>query len=85
MLHPLLNVLQSLMTVLYPIQKILFLMLVYHPLNKAHGYDDISIKLLKICDSSIVKPPYTMEGYEPPPRKLYTYIKKWCYASGVYK
>ena len=24
--------------------------------NKAHGYDDISIKLLKICNSSIVKP-----------------------------
>ena len=24
--------------------------------NKAHGYDDISIRLLKICDSSIVKP-----------------------------
>ena len=24
--------------------------------NKAHDYDDISIKLLKICDSSIVKP-----------------------------
>ena len=24
--------------------------------NKAHGYDDISIKLSKICDSSIVKP-----------------------------
>ena len=23
--------------------------------NKAHGYDDISIRLLKICDSSIVK------------------------------
>ena len=25
-------------------------------INKAHGYDDISIRLLKICDSSIVKP-----------------------------
>ena len=25
-------------------------------INKAHGYDDISIKLLKICDSSIVRP-----------------------------
>ena len=24
--------------------------------NKAHGYDDISIRLLKICDSSIAKP-----------------------------
>ena len=24
--------------------------------NKAHGYDDISIRLLKICDSSIPKP-----------------------------
>ena len=24
--------------------------------NKAHGYDDISTRLLKICDSSIVKP-----------------------------
>ena len=24
--------------------------------NKAHGYDDISIRLLKICDSSIVQP-----------------------------
>ena len=24
--------------------------------NKAHGYDDISIRLLKICDSSIVRP-----------------------------
>ena len=24
--------------------------------NKVHGYDDISIRLLKICDSSIVKP-----------------------------
>ena len=24
--------------------------------NKAHGYDDISIRLLKICDSSIGKP-----------------------------
>ena len=24
--------------------------------NKAHGYDDISIRLLKICDYSIVKP-----------------------------
>ena len=24
--------------------------------NKAHGYDDISIRLLKICDSAIVKP-----------------------------
>ena len=26
------------------------------PLNKAHRYDDISIKLLKTCDSSIVRP-----------------------------
>ena len=25
-------------------------------INKAHGYDDISITLLKICDSSILKP-----------------------------
>ena len=25
-------------------------------INKAHGYDDISTRLLKICDSSIVKP-----------------------------
>ena len=25
-------------------------------INKAHGYDDISIKLLKICNSSIVRP-----------------------------
>ena len=25
-------------------------------INKAHGYDDISIRLLKICDSSIVNP-----------------------------
>ena len=25
-------------------------------INKAHGYDDISIRLVKICDSSIVKP-----------------------------
>ena len=25
-------------------------------INKAHGYDDISIRLLKMCDSSIVKP-----------------------------
>ena len=25
-------------------------------INKAHGYDDISIRLLKICDSSIVRP-----------------------------
>ena len=25
-------------------------------INKAHGYDDISIILLKICDSSIVRP-----------------------------
>ena len=25
--------------------------------NKAHGYDDISIRLLKICDSSIERPP----------------------------
>ena len=25
-------------------------------INKAHGYDDLSIRLLKICDSSIVKP-----------------------------
>ena len=24
--------------------------------NKAHGYDDISIRLLKVCDCSIVKP-----------------------------
>ena len=24
--------------------------------NRAHGYDDISIRLLEICDSSIVKP-----------------------------
>ena len=24
---------------------------------KAHGYDDVSIKKLKICDSDIVKPP----------------------------
>ena len=24
--------------------------------NKAHGYDDISIRLLKICNSSIVRP-----------------------------
>ena len=24
--------------------------------NKVHGYDDISIRLLKICDSSIAKP-----------------------------
>ena len=24
--------------------------------NKVHGYDDISIRLLKICNSSIVKP-----------------------------
>ena len=23
---------------------------------KAHGYDDISIRMLKICDSAIVKP-----------------------------
>ena len=25
-------------------------------INKAHGYDDLSIRLLKICDTSIVKP-----------------------------
>ena len=25
-------------------------------INKAHGYDDISIRLLKMCGSSIVKP-----------------------------
>ena len=25
-------------------------------INKAHGFDDLSIRLLKICDSSIVKP-----------------------------
>ena len=25
-------------------------------INKANGYDDLSIRLLKICDSSIVKP-----------------------------
>ena len=24
--------------------------------NKAHGYDDISISLLKLCDTSIVRP-----------------------------
>ena len=24
--------------------------------NKAHGYDDISIRMLKICDDSIVSP-----------------------------
>ena len=31
---------------------------VLHSLNisKAHGFDDLSIRLLKICDSSIVKP-----------------------------
>ena len=60
------------MIVLYPIHQILFLMLVYHsfnsktriflrlyaPLNynKAHSYDDIFIRLLKICDFSIVRP-----------------------------
>ena len=27
-----------------------------HNYNKAHGYDDISIRLLEICDSSFVKP-----------------------------
>ena len=27
-------------------------------MNKTHRYDDISIRLLKICDSSIVRPPY---------------------------
>ena len=64
-----LNILQSLIIVLYPIHQILFLMLVHHLFNlktriflgslnyhKAHGYDDISIRLLKICDSSIVGP-----------------------------
>ena len=25
-------------------------------INKAHGFDDLSIRLLKICDSSIIKP-----------------------------
>ena len=25
--------------------------------NKAHGYDNISIRMLKICGSSIYKPP----------------------------
>ena len=25
-------------------------------INKAHGFDDLSVRLLKICDSSIVKP-----------------------------
>ena len=25
-------------------------------INKVHGYDDVSVKLLKICDSSIVRP-----------------------------
>ena len=64
------NVLQSLMIKLCLIQQILFL-IVYHLFNsktriflrlyapfynKAHGYDDISIGLLKICDSSVVKP-----------------------------
>ena len=53
-----------------PNTTILFL-IVYHPFNsktriflrlyapfynKVHGYDDISIGLLKICDSSVVKP-----------------------------
>ena len=27
-------------------------------MNKTHRYEDISIRLLKICDSSIVRPPY---------------------------
>ena len=26
-------------------------------INKTHGYDDISIRLLRICDSSVVRPP----------------------------
>ena len=25
-------------------------------INKTHGYDDISIRLLRICDSSVVRP-----------------------------
>ena len=25
-------------------------------LNKAHGHDDISIRMIKICDASLVKP-----------------------------
>ena len=25
-------------------------------INKAHGFDDLSVRLLKICNSSIVKP-----------------------------
>ena len=27
-------------------------------MNKTHRYEDISIRLLKICDSSTVRPPY---------------------------
>ena len=58
-----LNVLQSLMIVLFPTQQILFLMFVYHPFSpkitiflrlfvpcnysKARGYDDISNKIIK--------------------------------------
>ena len=63
-----LSVLQSLMIVVYPIHQILFLIsyiqFEYHVFkiicslnyNKAHGYDDISMRLLKVCDSSIVRP-----------------------------
>ena len=25
-------------------------------INKAHGYDDISIRMIKICDKSLLKP-----------------------------
>ena len=66
-----LNVLQSLMIVLCPIQQILFLMLVYHPLSpkitiflrlfvpvtivKLVVMMIYLIRLLKICDSYIVK------------------------------
>ena len=27
-------------------------------INKSHGHDNISIRMIKICDKTIVKPPY---------------------------
>ena len=33
-------------------------------INKAHGYDNISIRLLKSCDSSIVKPPTSVNNFQ---------------------
>ena len=67
-LHP--SIHQSQTIALYLLQQLLLIMLVYHlfhlmikiflmhslNINKAHGYDNLSIRLLKLCDSSIVKP-----------------------------